>query len=206
MSTIPATAAPAFMTTLSCRGLTAAWAEGDCTRRLYLAAARRMEDAHLYVISHALRFTAAQEKEHTAIFQGLLSRHGVCTAPPTGEIVLPDLAPGALLSRLSDAESLRAEQEFPRMARIAREEGYPRIADALRRIGETEALHARRFRQYADALADGSLFHSDRRVSWLCLGCGQLHTAFEPPQSCTSCRCDQGHFIRSSFHPFALEG
>ena len=90
-------------------------------------------------------------------------------------------------------------------ARIAMEEGYPRIAEAFRRVAETEQLHAQRFQQYAKALADDSLFRDDRRISWVCLPCGQLHSGHEAPDCCSGCGRDRGHFIRSSFYPFVVE-
>ncbi len=174
-------------------------------RRLYLACARRMEEASLYVIAHAFRFTAAQEKEHADIFRGFIAAYGGSAVPLTEDA--PLLLPGEpmdILRAAAQAESEAGEELYPHSAQIALEEGYPRIAEAFRRIAETERLHAQRFRQYEQALAEGSLFRDSAQISWVCLLCGQFQTGQGAPQRCSGCGRDQGHFIRSSFHPFSV--
>lgn len=206
MSTMTETTPPSFMASRTCRALAAAYLGEAAASRLYLTAALAMEDAGLHVIAHALRFTAAQEQEHEAVFRGLLTVSGSPIPSPAEATPPLPAAPEELLARIIQSESDEAEKLYPHNARIAEEDGYPRIAAAFRRIGETEALHARRFRQYAKALAEGTLFRDDSRVSWFCLGCGQLHTGCEAPSNCTSCSRDRGHFIRSNHHPFLVEG
>ena len=207
MSTLMDSDTPSFMDTRTHRALCSACLGEMHARRLYLAAARAMEDAHLHVIAHGLRFTAAQEKEHEDIFRGLIRAYGGTLPAPVEDapLLLPHI-PLDILHTIAQGEDDEAEKLYPYNARIALEEGYPRIAAAFQRIAETEALHARRFRQYESALSSGDLFLSDAPVSWLCLPCGQLHTGCQPPESCAACGKDRGHFIRSSHYPFAVEG
>ena len=206
MSTVQ-TACPPFMDSQTHRNLQSACMGEVQAQQLYLHAARCMEDAHLHVIAHAFRFTAAQEKEHADIFRGLMTAHG-------GQPILLADDPSLTLPR-EPLEILRAvlqsEHEewdtlYPCSARIAAEEGYPRIAAAFHRIAETEQLHAQRFLRYLEALSEGTLFRAAARVSWFCLPCGQLHTGHEAPAVCSGCGKDRGHFIRSSFFPFTVEG
>lgn len=175
-------------------------------RRMYLQAARKMEDASLHVIAHAFQFTAAQEKEHADIFRGLIAAHGGSGAPLAEDapVLLPH-TPLEILQAVSQSERDESDTLYPFYARIATEEGYPRIADAFLRVAETEQCHARRFQQYAKALDEGTLLRDARRISWVCLPCGQLHTGCEPPAACSACGRDRGHFIRSSFYPFVIE-
>ena len=207
MSTVVETPAPVFMESLTHRHLAGACLAEMHARRLYLAAARLMEERRLHVVAHALRFTAAQEKEHEAIFRGLIAAQGGAPLPLVDDapILLPH-APAEVLQSIIHGEEEEALHLYPAYARTAAEEGYPRIAGALRRIAETEALHARRFRQYESALRHNTLFQDEGRISWLCLPCGQLHTGHEPPEACTTCGRDRGHFIRSSYYPFLVEG
>lgn len=174
-------------------------------RRLYLKAAQRMEEEHLHVIAHAFLFTAAQEKEHADVFRGLIAAHGGQCVPMAEDapLLLPH-APLDILKAVSQNEHNEWDSLYPFHARVAKEEGYPRIASAFRRIAETEQSHAQRFLQYAKALAEGSLFRDRRRVSWVCLPCGQLHAGCEPPDCCSACGRDRGHFIRSSYYPFVV--
>ena len=204
MSTIQPLSA-AFMDTNTIRSLRSACLGEMHARRLYLQCARHMEEASLYVVAHAFRFTAAQEKEHADVFRGLLVSHGGCSLPVAeDEPLLLPRDPAELLQSVIQNEQDEASTLYPFHARIAAEEGYPRIATAFRRIAETEQLHARRFRQYMKALQEGSLFRDEAQVSWFCLPCGQLHTGQEAPESCSGCGRDQGHFIRSSYYPFAV--
>lgn len=206
MSTMPEATPPPFMSSLTCRALQSAFPEAAAARRLYRAAACKMEDAGLHVIAHALRFTAAQEQEHEAIFRGLLAVNDAPVPVHSEDIPPLPASPEELLARLIQSESDAAQRRCPSRARVASQEGYPRIAAAFRRIGETEAIHARRFSQYAQAFADGALFRDNQHVSWLCLGCGQLHAGCEAPLQCSSCGRSQGYFIRSNHYPFLVEG
>ena len=192
MSTTPATLFNTFLT----QALTAAQQQ----QRLCLQAAAGLDASDWHVIAHAFRFTAAQEGEHAAILTGLLT-----DAPPAAEAPLPDAAtPAAWLSAAIDGESACAADILPGAVCAAMEAGQPRIAAALQRIAENDRRHARRFRQYLHALEDGSLLRSDAPTSWFCLPCGCLHHGACAPEACDNCGASRGHFIRSSFHPFAL--
>ncbi|MDD6051898.1 MAG: ferritin family protein [Clostridiales bacterium] len=172
--------------------------------RLYTAFAQQMEDAALYVIAHAFRYTAAQEKEHADILRGLLVACGESAVPAAQDA--PLLFPQdtlELLHAVIQAEMHEGNQRYPRIAQAALAEGYPRVAEACHRIGEMERNHAQRFRRYAQALADGHLFRDALPVSWVCLGCGQFHAGLEAPSRCPVCGRNQGYFIRSSFYPFS---
>lgn len=206
MSTLPTPVHPAFPDTQTHRNLRTACLGEMHARRLYLHAARKMEDARLHVIAHAFDFTAAQEKEHADVFRGLIAAHGGRTVPLAEDapLLLPH-TPLEILQAVAQSERDESATLYPFYARVAMEEGYPRIAEAFRRVAETEQHHATRFRQYAKALADDTLFRDERRVSWVCLPCGQLHSGHEAPESCSGCGRDQGHFIRSDFHPFIVE-
>ena len=187
MSTLSDVRIPAFMDSRTYQALQSALLGEEQSRRLYLQAAQILEEAQLHVIAHALRFTAAQEKEHAAIFSGLLSVYGGNPLPHADILPLLPGEPAALLQSLAQNEISEAERLYPCNARIALEEGYPRIAAAFQRIAETEALHARRLRQFEEALISGTLFRAERPVSWYCLACGELRTSCEPPDGCPGC-------------------
>ena len=167
-------------------------------RQRCLQAAQALEGADLYVAAHAFRFTAAQEREHAAILQGMAQA-------PT-EVLPPDAplpaAPEEILLEAIRREDDCAEALLPAAAREARNAGHTRAADALLRLADNERRHARRFRQYLDALQSGTLLHGSG--DWICLVCGSLHHGESAPESCESCGRSRGHFIRSDYSPFAL--
>ena len=206
MSTVHPRHCPAFAQSRTHEALRTALQGSLMARSLYLCAARTLEDASLPVIAHAFRFTAAQEKEHADILQGLIAVHGGEIVPPCPEA--PDL-PEAPLSLLHDAartEENRCHSQLPSCIRAAQAEAYPRIAQACLRIAETEQAHARRFTRYLEALRSGQLFQAESRVSWFCIACRQLHTGCEPPEACPGCSGHRGHFIRTTGFPFSEEG
>lgn len=170
---------------------------------LCMQASDALEAAGLQVIAHVFRFTASQEGEHAAILTGLLAGHPI----PASESVPLQAAdsPAAWLSAAIGGESTCAGTLLPEAARAAAQAGQPRIAATLHRITENDRRHARRFRQYLQALEDGSLLHSNTPTSWFCLTCGGLHHGCDAPVRCESCGAGRGSFIRSSFHPFAMQ-
>lgn len=192
-----------FHESQTCHCLQAALRSKRCTCRLYLDAAAALEADGHHVIAHAFRFTAAQEREHADILQGLLTTHGGKPLPKEDAPSLPH-SPIELLRAAAADEHAAWDERCPQDAGAALAEGYPRIATTFRRIAETDQLHARRFVQYLEAVSQGRLLRDEQRVSWVCLGCGQLHTGCEPPERCPGCSGSQGHFIRSSFEPFAV--
>ena len=206
MSTIQ-TAAPVipFRESRTCRSLQEALREKLHARQSYLDAAQALENNGLFVVAHAFRFTAAQENEHAAILQGLLLTHGRDILSQEENASLPR-DPLEMLRAAAAAEHAVWDERCPLYVQSAEQEGYLRIAAALRRIAETDQLHARRFVQYMEVFASGSLLKETQPVSWVCLRCGQLHTGCEPPALCPGCSGGQGHFIRTSFHPFSVEG
>ena len=148
----------------------------------------------------AAAVSAYEEGEHAAILAQMAD--ATADASPACPDT-PFTAQEALAAAL-ERESACAQEIFPAAAREAEAARQPRAAAALRRIAENEAQHARRLAQYSAALADGSLFCSAVPVSWVCLGCGGLQHGCHAPASCEGCGASGGHFIRSSFHPFAL--
>lgn len=189
-------------TTLFATNLTRALQAILQQQHLYQQAAAALDAADLHVIAHVFRFTAAQEGEHAAILTGLLGNR----PPQSSNDSLPeDAAPALWLSAAIAGESACAGELLPEAARSAAQAGQGRIADTLQRIAENDRRHALRFRQYLQALEDGSLLHSAAPTSWFCLACGGLHHGCDAPAHCEGCSAVRSHFIRSSFHPFILQ-
>ena len=194
-----------FVASQACRSLLSAYRRELHARRLYQQCARRMEEASLGVIAYAFRFTAAQEKEHADIFRGLLVAHGVIKPPAAEDVpILLPCDPLEMLQTVIDSEQEEACERYPLDAGAAAEEGYTRIATVFRRIAETEQMHVRRFRQYMQALQEGTLFQAEEKTAWFCLTCGQIHTGQAAPDHCSGCGGVQGQFIRSCYYPFAI--
>ncbi len=83
---------------------------------------------------------------------------------------------------------------YPRMAREAREEGFPEIATLFESIAEIEKAHQERYRILLEELKGGSFFKSDEPVRWRCRNCGHIHEGPEAPDTCPVCNHPQAYF------------
>lgn len=103
----------------------------------------------------------------------------------------------------STVENLRAAaageldeytEMYPRMAREAREEGFPEIAYLFESIGAIEKAHQERYRKLLDELEAGTFFIRDEVARWRCRNCGHIHEGLEALKACPVCKHPQGYF------------
>ncbi len=204
MSTSATANVPNFIRSATCSALQSLAMRAHLTRAVYLQAARQLEDAALIAPAHLLRYTAAQEKEHAAIWSGLSAANGCPLTSAMPE--LPDLPsdPVRLLRFAAEMEDETINAFLRPTLDAAQQEGYQRIKQALLHMQETEQTHAVRFRRCAEGLSDGSLFTARQRTSWLCLPCGQLHYGASAPDMCDGCSANRSAFVRGAHYPFGV--
>jgi rubrerythrin len=77
---------------------------------------------------------------------------------------------------------------------VAREEGFPAIADVFDAVSVAEKQHGKRYRDLADNLTAGRVFKREGKVVWRCRNCGYLHEAEEAPDLCPACIHPRAHF------------
>ena len=83
---------------------------------------------------------------------------------------------------------------YPRMAREAKEEGFPEIAFLLESIGKIEKAHQERFQKLLDEVESGTFFSKDGKVLWRCRNCGHIHEGPEALKVCPVCKHPQAYF------------
>ena len=76
---------------------------------------------------------------------------------------------------------------YPKIAKIAEEEGFSELAVQIRAIAKAEEHHEKRYRMLLEQIEKASFFKKDGKVWWLCLECGYWHYGEEPPEVCPSC-------------------
>lgn len=159
-------------------------------RYTYYAGAAKKEG--LVQISAIFEETANQEKEHAKRFFKFLEGGPleITETFPAGVI-------GTTLDNLKDAatgEEHEWQEMYPAFAKVAREEGFTKIAEAYDAICVAEKQHGKRYRDLADNLEAGKVFKRNGSVVWRCRNCGYLHEAEEAPDLCPACIHPKAHF------------
>jgi len=159
-------------------------------RYTYYAGAARKEG--LMQIAEIFAETADQEKEHAKRFFKFLEG---------GDVEITETFPAGTIK--DTLQNLRAAAEgeehewtemYPGMADTAEAEGFPQIAAAYRAIAIAEKQHGKRYKDLADNLEAGRVFHRDGKVVWRCRNCGYLHEGEDAPNMCPACLHPKSHF------------
>ncbi|MBW2222176.1 MAG: rubrerythrin family protein, partial [Deltaproteobacteria bacterium] len=83
---------------------------------------------------------------------------------------------------------------YPEAEKVAREEGFSKIADTFKEIAEVEKQHEKRYRKLLKNVKEGTLFKKDNVVEWKCRNCGYIHKGKEAPEECPACAHPQSFF------------
>jgi rubrerythrin len=83
---------------------------------------------------------------------------------------------------------------YPRMAREAKEEGFPEIAHMLEAIGKIESAHKERYLKLLEELETSTFFAKNETVRWRCRNCGHIHEGTEALKICPVCKHPQAYF------------
>jgi rubrerythrin len=109
----------------------------------------------------------------------------------------------------STMENLRAaaageldesSEMYPRMAREARDEGFPEIAYLFESIGKIEEVHQERYKRLLEELETSTFFSKDEAARWRCRNCGHIHEGPEAPGICPVCKHPKGYFEEVEGH------
>ncbi len=159
-------------------------------RYTYFASAAKKEG---YVQMAAIfEETANQEKEHAKRLFKLLEGGEVeiTGAFPAGTI-------GTTLENLKASaagENYEHTSMYPDFAKVAREEGFEKIAVIFDSIAVAEKQHEKRYNDLAANIEAGKVFKREEKVVWRCRNCGFLYEGTEAPERCPACDHPQAHF------------
>jgi len=141
--------------------------------------------------------TAANEKEHAEVFYKLILEFNKETVD---NIEITAGFPCVLGDTLENLEAAAAGEHeentvlYPEFARIAKEEGFEKIAVAFREISEVEEAHEKRYRKLIESVKGGTVFKKDEVVKWKCRNCGYIHEGKEAPNLCPACAHPQEYY------------
>lgn len=125
--------------------------------------------------------TARNEKEHAKLWFKEL--HG--GKVPTTIENLKDAANG---------EHYETNEMYPRMEKEAKEEGFDRIADLFKGVGEIEAHHEKRYLNFLSNIENKIVFEREEDTVWICRNCGNIYIGAIPPETCPVCNHPQSYY------------
>ena len=107
---------------------------------------------------------------------------------------------GALNNTLSNLLEAAAGENgewtsmYKRMAKEAKEEGYPELAKQFEGVAEIEKRHEERYKKLAEAVKKATVFKKTKKQIWICRNCGHVHVGTKAPEVCPVCKHPQAYF------------
>lgn len=136
--------------------------------------------------------TADNEKEHAEIYFKHLEGGDVeiIAAYPAGKI-------GTTAENLlaaAEGEKMEWGTLYPGFQKKAREEGFDKVAESFKEIGDVEEKHEKRYRRLLENVKAGTVFKRGKVVEWKCRNCGYVHEGKEAPKVCPACKHPQSYY------------
>ncbi len=149
------------------------------TKYLYYAS-KAKKDGYVQ-IGDLFEETARNEKEHAKIWFKLLHDGAV----PETTANLADAAAG---------ENYEWTDMYAGFAKVAKEEGFDRIAYLFEAVGKIEKEHEERYRKLLANIEGGIVFSREGDAVWQCNNCGHIVVGKQAPGMCPVCAHPQSYF------------
>ena len=130
-------------------------------------------------ISALFAETSGNEKEHAKIWFKLVA--GIGTTAEN-------------LEAAADGEHEEWTSMYPEFAKVAKEEGFTKIANLFEAVAKIEKEHEERYRILLANVKDEKVFKKDEKIIWQCRNCGYVCESPQAPQVCPVCAHPQAYF------------
>ena len=161
--------------------MTAFAGESQARNKYTYYASKAKKDGYVQ-IAQIFEETANNEKEHTKIWFKLLHDDGI----PTTIENLKDAAAG---------ENYEWTEMYAEFAKVAKEEGFDRIAALFEMVAKIEKDHEERYKKLLANIEGGLVFSRDGDMMWICSNCGHVHIGKEAPELCPVCAHPKAYFM-----------
>ena len=98
------------------------------------------------------------------------------------------------LNDAADGENYEWTDMYDNFAKVAREEGFTRIALLFEGVAKIEKEHEERYRKLIANVEDGLVFSRDGDTIWKCRNCGHIVIGKKAPAVCPVCSHPQSYF------------
>jgi rubrerythrin len=136
--------------------------------------------------------TALNEESHAKIFFRFLEGGMVeiTASYPAG--IIGTTAEN--LKAAADGEHEEWTELYPEFARIAAEEGFPKVATAWKLIAGIEEHHEARYRKLLNNMEKNLVFEREEKSYWVCRKCGYIHFGKKALNNCPACDHPMAYF------------
>lgn len=83
---------------------------------------------------------------------------------------------------------------YAEFARVAKEEGFLKIAAQFEMVGKIEKEHEERYLKLLENVKGGKVFIAEDVVIWKCRNCGHIHIGKFAPEICPVCAHPKAYF------------
>ena len=163
------------------QNLMTAFAGESQARNKYTFFASKAKKEGYEQIAAIFEETAGNEKEHAKMWFKLLNDGQI---PSTAEN----------LKAASEGENYEWTDMYEEFAKIAKEEGFDKIAYLFEEVGKIEKEHEERFSKLLDNVNGELVFSKDGDKIWKCRNCGHICIGKEAPEVCPVCNHPQAFF------------
>ena len=161
--------------------MTAFAGESQARNKYTYYASKAKKDGYVQ-IAQIFEETANNEKEHAKIWFKILHDDGI----PTTIENLKDAAAG---------ENYEWTEMYAEFAKVAKEEGFDRIATLFEMVAKIEKDHEERYKKLLANIEGGLVFSRDGDMMWICSNCGHVHIGKEAPELCPVCAHPKAYFM-----------
>jgi len=161
--------------------LMAAFAGESQARNKYTYYASKAKKEGYEQIAAIFTETADNEKEHAKMWFKLLHDGSV----PDTMTNLKDAAAG---------ENYEWTDMYAEFAKVAKEEGFDRIAYLFEAVGKIEKEHEERYNKLLKNIEEGKVFECGEIKIWKCRNCGHIHVGLKAPEMCPVCDHPKAYF------------
>lgn len=105
---------------------------------------------------------------------------------------MPDTA--ANLIDAAAGENYEWTDMYETFAKVAKEEGFDKIAFQMAAVGKIEKRHEERYLKLLANLQSQKVYAKDEKEYWICAECGHIHYGEKAPGHCPVCGVPQAYF------------
>ena len=163
------------------KNLMTAFAGESQARNKYTYYASKAKKEGYEQIASIFLETADNEKEHAKLWFKLLHNNDI----PTTLENLKDAAYG---------ENYEWTDMYDEFAKVAKEEGFSRIAYLFEAVGKIEKEHEERYKKLIENMEEGLVFSKDGDRIWKCRNCGHIVIGKSAPEICPVCNHPKAYF------------